>query len=182
VFLPTLVGAVPALVLVKGGDALSVCFNTIAILFLTEVICTKFTHTHSNCEMPNPNLCHAYGPVPQIDNAAYAVGLSERVRTRVEEFGRVELRDTEAAALVRSKTVHVMLVVVTVPAAVWSEDFGWAQALVPFLVFWLGGVAEAVATPGAGAAEKVTGVGKATAAAALGVVCFTGMIMLAFGV
>jgi hypothetical protein len=29
--------AVPFLVLVKGGDALSVCFNTIAILFLTEV-------------------------------------------------------------------------------------------------------------------------------------------------
>ena len=37
VFLPMLVGAVPILVLVKGGDALSVCFNTIAILFLTEV-------------------------------------------------------------------------------------------------------------------------------------------------
>ena len=37
VFLPTLVIAVPVLVLVKGGDALSVCFNTIAILFLTEV-------------------------------------------------------------------------------------------------------------------------------------------------
>jgi hypothetical protein len=38
-FLPTLVVAVPMLVLVKGGDALSVCFNTIAILFLTEVTC-----------------------------------------------------------------------------------------------------------------------------------------------
>ena len=39
VFLPTLVALVPFLVLVKGGDALSVCFNTIAILFLTEVTC-----------------------------------------------------------------------------------------------------------------------------------------------
>ena len=37
VFLPVLVAAVPWLVLFKGGDALSVCFNTIAILFLTEV-------------------------------------------------------------------------------------------------------------------------------------------------
>ena len=36
-FLPALVVAVPMLVLFKGGDALSVCFNTIAILFLTEV-------------------------------------------------------------------------------------------------------------------------------------------------
>jgi hypothetical protein len=39
VFLPALVIAVPFLVLIKGGDALSVCFNTIAILFLTEVTC-----------------------------------------------------------------------------------------------------------------------------------------------
>jgi hypothetical protein len=39
VFLPTLVMAVPFLVLMKGADALSVCFNTIAILFLTEVPC-----------------------------------------------------------------------------------------------------------------------------------------------
>ena len=37
VFLPALVGAVPSLVLIMGGDALSVCFNTVAILFLTEV-------------------------------------------------------------------------------------------------------------------------------------------------
>ena len=36
-FLPALVVAVPTLVLVMGGDALSVCFNTVAILFLTEV-------------------------------------------------------------------------------------------------------------------------------------------------
>ena len=51
----------------------------------------------------------------QIDNAAYAVGLSERVRTRVEEFGRVQLRDTEAAALLRSKVVHVALLLVAWP-------------------------------------------------------------------
>ena len=48
--MPMLVGAVPVLVLVKGGDALSVCFNTIAILFLTEV-------TYKNCERPTSNLC-----------------------------------------------------------------------------------------------------------------------------
>ena len=37
VFVPSLEATVPMLVLLKGGDALSVCFNTIAILFLTEV-------------------------------------------------------------------------------------------------------------------------------------------------
>ena len=106
--------------------------------------------------------------MPQIDNAAYAVGLSERVRTRVEEFGRVELGDAEAAALVRSKAVHVALLVGAVLASVWSADT-WVSR-VAFLAFWLGGVAEAVATPGAGAAEKAKGVGKATGAAVLGLV------------
>ena len=37
VFLPSLVVTALALVRIKGGDALSVCFNTIAIIFLTEV-------------------------------------------------------------------------------------------------------------------------------------------------
>ena len=45
-----------------------------------------------------------------------------------------------------------------------------ATLFIPFLAFWLGGVAEAVATPGAGAAEKAKGVGKATGAATLGAV------------
>ena len=107
----------------------------------------------------------------QIDNAAYAVGLSERVRTRVEEFGRVQPRDTEAAALARSKAVHVVLLVTTVLVSVWSGGF-WTVILAPFLAFWLGGVAEAVATPSAGAAEKVKGVGKATGAAVLGMIGF----------
>ena len=109
--------------------------------------------------------------MPQIDNAAYAVGLSERVRTRVEEFGRVKLRDTEAAALVRSKAVHVVVLVATVLTVVWSGNY-LVCLFAPFLAFWLGGVAEAVTTPSAGAAEKIKGVGKATGAAALGVVCF----------
>ena len=112
--------------------------------------------------------------MPQIDNAAYAVGLSERVRTRVEEFGRVELRDTEAAALVRSKAVHVVLLVAAVPTIVWSGNNALV-ALVPFLVFWLGGVAETVARPGARAAEKIKGVGKATGATFLGLFIFVNL-------
>ena len=91
--------------------------------------------------------------MPQIDNAAYAVGLSERVRTRVEQFGRVQLRDTEAAALVQSKAVHVVLLVVVVLVGVWSGNF-FVAGMIPYLAFWLGGVAEAVATPDAGAARR----------------------------
>ena len=130
--------------------------------------------------MPNSNLCRSsLSSVPQIDNAAYAVGLSERVRTRVEEFGRVELRDAEAAALVRSKAVHVALLAGAMLAGVWSVDFD-AASMNAFLAFWLGGVAEAVATPGAGAAEKVKGFGKATGAAVLGFVSFGVLMVVAF--
>ena len=171
--------------------------------------------------MPDSNGCDTQ--CTQIDNAAYAVGLSERIRTRVEEFGRVQPRDTEAAALVRSKTVHVVLLVVAVLVAVWSGN-GAIVFLAPFLAFWLGGVAEAVASqseyecwpyndtvtgqghrgrvvvlsssflvsvspsdeeavamPGARAAEKIKGVGKVTAAAVLGVVGIVILIVAAGG-
>jgi hypothetical protein len=117
--------------------------------------------------------------VPQIDNAAYAVGLSERVRTRVEQFGRVQLRDTEAAALVQSKAVHVVLLVAAVPTAVWlgSHTFGFLPA---FVAFWLGGVAEAIGTPDVGTTEKIKGAGKATGAAVLGLVGSLSMVTVAF--
>ena len=88
-FLPTLTLAAPFLVLLKGGDALSVCFNTVAVLFLCE-----------------------------IDNLLYAILLPERERARVEVEGRVELGEAEAAALMRSKAVHVAVLVVAVPCAV----------------------------------------------------------------
>jgi hypothetical protein len=40
-FLPMLVTTVPVLVMLKGGDALSVCFNTVAILFM----CAQTLHS-----------------------------------------------------------------------------------------------------------------------------------------
>ena len=106
------------------------------------------------------------------------VGLSERVRTRVEAFGRVELRDTEAAALVRSKAVHMVLVVATVLAVVSAIRVQMAPPVM-FLAFWLGGVFEAVIMPRAGVAEKVQDVGKATGAAVLGTIGFFSMIFMA---
>ena len=113
VFLPTLVMNVPVLVLAKGGDALSVCLNTVAILFLCD-----------------------------IDNIAFDLALGERVRARVEDAGRVELDDAEASALARTKAVHVALIVLAVLGAVWSGDPVVAFFLAP-LAFLLGGVAEA---------------------------------------
>merc|ERR1712118_330245 len=76
VFLPSLVYLVPSLVMILGGDVLRVCFNTVAILFLCE-----------------------------IDNGAYKLGLSKRVRRRMEAAARVELDEDAEATLVRAKAV-----------------------------------------------------------------------------
>ena len=85
-FLPALVSTAPFLVVLKGGDALSVCFNTVAVLFLCE-----------------------------IDNLLYAILLPERERARVEVEGRMELGESEVVALMHSKAAHVVLVLVVVP-------------------------------------------------------------------
>ena len=136
-FLPTLVTAAPLLVLFKGGDALSVCFNTVAVLFLCE-----------------------------IDNLLYAILLPERERARVEVEGRVELGEAEAAALMRTKAVHMVVLVAAVPCAVvlgGSEDsagLGLAFSL-SVLAFWLAGATEAV-LGSAGAGEACKEVGKVT--------------------
>jgi hypothetical protein len=136
-FLPTMVMAAPWLVQYKGGDALSVCFNTVAVLFLCE-----------------------------IDNLLYAILLPERERARVEVEGRVELGEAEAAALMRSKAVHVAVLVVAVPCAVvggggGNAFVGFLTFLLPLLAFWLAGATEAV-LGSAGAGEACKEVGKVT--------------------
>jgi hypothetical protein len=149
-FLPTLVAAAPVLVLIKGGDALSVCFNTVAVLFLCE-----------------------------IDNLLYAILLPERERARVEVEGRVELAEAEAAALMRSKAVHVAVLVVAVPCAVVGGGSGDLASYLlafslPLLAFWVAGATEAV-QGSAGAGEACKEVGKVTGRWLLGMV---GVIVL----
>lgn len=114
VFLPTLIVVVPWLVLLKGGDALSVCFNTVAVLFLCE-----------------------------LDNLAYAVVLPERLHTRVENEGRVELGELEAAALMVSKGVHVATLVAMALCAVAMGDPVLALWFA-LPAFWVAGAVEAV--------------------------------------
>lgn len=83
VFLPAFLLITPILVALRGGDALSVCMNTVALLFLSEV-----------------------------DTVSYELGLSERVKSRVEEAGRIELDETEAKMLTRTKAIHVAVVMI----------------------------------------------------------------------
>lgn len=73
------------------GDALSICFNTVAVLFLCE-----------------------------IDNMMFSIGLSERIRERLEVVARVELNEDEAAALAFSKPVHVITLVTSTITSVWG--------------------------------------------------------------
>ena len=77
-------------------------------------------------------------------NLAYAIGLSERVRRRVEAFGLVDLGDAEASALQSSKVVHLVLLVCVVPSCARFMN-PWLVLVLPgAIVFGLGGVAEAV--------------------------------------
>jgi hypothetical protein len=77
VFLPNLLVDIAPLVCTQGADALSVCFNTVAVLFICE-----------------------------IDTVIYA-GLPRRFKARMESVGRVVLTDEEADAMVNSQAVHV---------------------------------------------------------------------------
>ena len=63
----------------------------------------------------------------------------------MEAAGRVELGDSESAALVRTKAVHVTLILLSVLVAVWSKSFNAAS--LPIVGFWLAGVAEAFDKP-----------------------------------
>ena len=93
-------------------------------------------------------------------NAAYAFLLDDKVRSRVEARGRVELSGPEAAALAVSKNVHTALVVAVVLLVVKivgdNTDLGVAFSAVlglPFAAFWLGGLVDS-RHPTAGATAK----------------------------
>ena len=81
VFLPSLFADIQALVISRGGDAMSLALNAVAILFLLE-----------------------------LDNVLYAIGLAERVRSRIETAGRVELDGTEMKSLAISKTAYTLII------------------------------------------------------------------------
>ena len=90
-FLSPLMGAIPGVVLTQGGSALLIAFNTIAVLFITEV-----------------------------DNLAYAFGLGERERERVDTYGYVMLTDGEARMFGRTKVLCVTATVVYTLWMVWN--------------------------------------------------------------
>jgi hypothetical protein len=155
-FLAILVTLIPALVVLEGGDALSVCFNTVAMLFLCE-----------------------------IDNICFRVGLSERVRSRVESVGRVELGDAEAAALARSKLVHVSVIVFCTLATVGSVALLFGEAASPATTatvwsFWIAGVLEEAIAPDATSSDKVRRACAVTVSWLLGLAAAVCFLFLSF--
>eukprot|EP01047_Picozoa_sp_COSAG01_P013813 COSAG01_NODE_659_length_14436_cov_15.108112_3_plen_393_part_00 len=89
VFLTLFGWIVPSLVGLKGGDALNICFNTIAILFLADV-----------------------------DNISYQLGLSEDLRGRMERDGHMLLKPAEKIAMARTKKANVCAVMLCVLVSV----------------------------------------------------------------
>jgi hypothetical protein len=116
VFLPFLVATVPFVVYCRAADSLSICFNTVAVLFLCEV-----------------------------DNAAYLFLLGERTRMRVEQRARIKLTDEEAATLARSKFVYMcnitvcIIVAVALAGYVRADPFFWAISA-SYVAFMFGGI------------------------------------------
>jgi hypothetical protein len=92
------------------------------------------------------------------------------VRQRVETAGRVDLSDDEADCLAHLKVVHIVLIMVCVPASLLvahvTASFGgcWV-AMGPV---WLGGVVEAF-MPGATVGETARRVGETVLQAVTGV-------------
>jgi hypothetical protein len=113
-FLPFLLGTVPNLVLLKGSDALNVCTNTAAILFVSE-----------------------------IDNVLFSMGLPERIRSRIEQEGRVELDEEEADNLARTKWTHGLTLWLGVIVVIMSGD-PWPNIAVPMVA----GVVDALVADG----------------------------------
>ena len=133
-----------------AGDALSVCFNTVAVLFLLEV-----------------------------DNITFDAALSERLRSVVEEMGHVELSEAQTTALARTKPVHIVLIVATVLGAVaiggQHGGQGWLAGFTfPFLAFGLGDAVE-VFDGGRSGAEVCKRVTKTVGAMLLGFAGFTAL-------
>eukprot|EP01047_Picozoa_sp_COSAG01_P022058 COSAG01_NODE_1299_length_10836_cov_8.277452_9_plen_215_part_00 len=148
-FLPSLCLIVQVLVATRGGDALSICFNVIAILFMCD-----------------------------IDNAAYRFGLGQEAQQRMSEVGRLTLSDAELRVIQRVADTHIAVVAVSIVTAVimagsgdgYVATFSWFWSL---FVFWVGGVAEVAGAPDASSAAAVLrGVGSVTVSWMVGTLSF----------
>eukprot|EP01048_Picozoa_sp_COSAG05_P000126 COSAG05_NODE_3_length_51333_cov_129.132080_26_plen_509_part_00 len=117
-FLPNVVHIVAMLIMHRGSDAISICFNALAVLFLLD-----------------------------IDTALFQFWIPERIREEMEEFGMPTLRDIDASYLASVKRSHTVLVAFWVTAAVKLAGSNGGQPMaqgLTNLAFFFGGIYEAV--------------------------------------
>ena len=120
--------------------------NTVALLFLTE-----------------------------IDNLAYALGLSEQARKRMEVEGRVELGEEATALLLRSKIAHMVAIVAGIGWIVVSRNI----ETIPWYVFsWLAGLVASIRPSPRETAKRMT---TATVACVAGFALNVALLMYSIG-
>ena len=120
--------------------------NTVALLFLTE-----------------------------IDNLAYALGLSEQARKRMEVEGRVELGEEATALLLRSKIAHMVAIVAGIGWIVVSRNI----ETIPWYVFsWLAGLVASIRPSPRETAKRMT---TATVACVAGYALYAVLILYSAG-
>ena len=100
------------------------------------------------CSLPNAEPAILF--LCEVDNIAFALGVSERLRARVETEGRVTLSDDELNALARTKAVHIGLFIIFIPGSIWiaHDTKVFAACVVAAMPMWLGGLVECVWPPG----------------------------------
>ena len=114
----------------------------------------------------------------EVDNVAFQLGLPERARTRVEDAGRMELADADASTLARSKTSHMILLLIALLGGLWAAALGYSTFQVlflPFPAFWIGGVLEAL-NKGGTTEEKLRRVFQLLVSCSAGPICMMATI------
>ena len=119
IFLPALIQCVPRLIGNKGGDALNVSLNTVSSSASRGCV-LAFLFTDA-CEQV------AVLFLAEVDNAFYALALSERTKVRVEEAGRVVLTEDERTSLQNTKTVFLVIVFTNLIVVVSYGLGGWHE-------------------------------------------------------
>eukprot|EP01052_Picozoa_sp_SAG31_P024019 SAG31_NODE_2017_length_6663_cov_3.680530_6_plen_223_part_00 len=153
VFLPSLMNAVTCLVVVNGGDALSICLNTIAVLFLYDV-----------------------------DNMAFAHLLSDELRCSVIRGGRVLLSAQEAHEMQivrRTSTPAVVAGLLMAVLAAATVGNAFVPLPVNFLAVLVAAIAVETQIPARSARQRVMAMATATGKMVLGCAAFMTLLGLA---
>jgi hypothetical protein len=125
--LPVLIMAIPMLVVVQGSSGVSICLNSVGVLFVLE-----------------------------MDNLAYQFGIQEQDREVMEAEGAIFMNSSVHASLTRMKNFHLFSVplgIIATLVLIYSDITGPYHLQIVWMVvcslsFWLCGLAEAFIVTG----------------------------------